>query len=187
MRCILTVVLLLIMSAGSSAAFTAPAMVEDISPVAGDQPWTSDGTAPGTQQWASICPANFSGASTFTMVGGKVFFAANNGIHGLELWAESSTVGVPPGDLADNFSLSQSQPNPMRSMSEITYALSTQEHVRLELYDTQGRKVRVLVDQVQGTGLHRVDVDGRGLANGVYYYRLSTGRDVLERKLVIQK
>jgi ELWxxDGT repeat protein len=153
---------------------------------AGDQPWTSDGTEAGTQQWAAIRPANASGASTFTLAGGLVFFAANNGTDGLELWAAGILpVGAVPVKPSGSITLSQSLPNPMRSVSEITYSLPAGQHVRLGLYDTQGREVRTLVDQVQEAGLHRADVNARGLTSGVYYYRLSTGGEVRERKLVI--
>jgi len=158
------------------------------SPAAGDQPWTSDGTEAGTQQWASIRPANFSGARTFTLAGGSVFFAANDGTNGLELWAgEATTLDVAPGEPAGHLSLSQNQPNPMRSASAITYALAAGQHVTLKLYDTQGREVRTLVNQFQGAGLHQAKVDAHGLANGVYFYRLNTGGGVRERKLVILK
>lgn len=156
------------------------------SPAAGDQPWTSDGTEAGTQQFASIRPANFSGASTFTLAGGNLFFAANDGTHGLELWAAGPTLGVAPAEPAGSLALSQSQPNPVRSLSTITYAIAAGQHVTLKLFDTQGREVRTLVNQMQAAGQHRANLDARGLANGIYFYRLSTGSGVLERKLVIQ-
>jgi ELWxxDGT repeat protein len=154
---------------------------------AGDQPWTSDGTEAGTQQWASIRPANASGASMFTLAGGRVFFAANDGTHGLELWSAGPTLGVAPGERAGSIVLSQSRPNPTRSLSAISYTLAATQHVSLKLYDAQGRALRTLVDQAQGAGQHRVDVDARGLTNGVYFYRLTTGGEVRERKLVIEK
>ena len=157
------------------------------SAAAGDQPWTSDGTEAGTQEWAAIRPANASGASTFTLAGGRVFFAANDGTHGLELWSAGPTLGVAPGALTSSTTLSQSRPNPTRSLSAIHYTLTSGQHVTLKLYDAQGRQLRTLVDQSQAAGQYRVDVDARALTNGVYFYRLDTGGEVRERKLVIQK
>jgi ELWxxDGT repeat protein len=153
---------------------------------AGDQPWTSDGTAAGTQQWAAIRPANASGARDFTLCGGNVYFAAQDATHGLELWAAGPTLGVAPGLGSNALSLSQSQPNPMRAQAAITYAIAVGQHVTLKMYDAQGREVRTLVDQMQSAGMHRADVDASGLASGVYFYRLHTGSEVRERKLVIQ-
>lgn len=152
---------------------------------AGDQPWTSDGTSAGTQQWATIRPADASGASNFTLAGGRVFFAANDGTTGLELWAAGPSLGVTPGEPVASIALSQNQPNPMRMASTITYSLAVEQVVTLKLYDTQGREVRTLANGMQGAGLHRAELDAHGLGNGVYYFRLSTGGEVRERKLVI--
>lgn len=153
---------------------------------AGDQPWTSDGTAAGTQQWAAIRPADASNAGSFTLAGGNLFFAANDGTNGLELWKSGPTLGVGTDEPAIGIVLSQSRPNPMHSRSSITYALPVEQHVTLKLYDIQGRELRTLVDQMQGAGMHRAEMDGRGVANGVYFYRLSTPEGVREHKLVIQ-
>lgn len=157
------------------------------SAAAGDQPWTSDGTEAGTQQWAAIRPANASGASTFTLVSGQVFFAANDGTHGLELWSAGPTLGITPAAAVSHVLLSQSQPNPMRAAGAITYSLPSGRHVMLRLYDAQGRVLRTLVDRFETAGLHRVELESRSLANGIYFYRLESGGEVRERKLVIQR
>jgi ELWxxDGT repeat protein len=154
---------------------------------AGDQVWTSDGTAVGTQQYAAVYPANESSAQNFTLAGGRLFFAANEGVHGLELWSAGPTLGVAPGAGANSLSLAQSQPNPMRAQAAITYAIAVGQHVTLKMYDAQGREVRTLIDQMQSAGMHRADVDASGLASGVYFYRLRTSSEVRERKLVIQQ
>jgi ELWxxDGT repeat protein len=155
---------------------------------AGVQPWTSDGTEPGTQQLASLYPANTSQASSFTAVNGTVFFAASDGTHGVELWSVAgAAAGVTPAGPDDgSLALMQNHPNPVRTTSSIAYTLAVGQQVALRLYDTQGRVVRTLVDAEQAAGMHRVVLDARGLANGVYYYRLTTGSQVRERKLVLQ-
>lgn len=156
------------------------------SSAAGDQPWTSDGTEAGTQQWATIRPADLSRARDFTLAGGTLYFAAQDATHGLELWAAGPTLGVAPLAAPGVLLLSQSEPNPMRAQASITYAMAVSQHVTLKMYDAQGREVRTLVDQMQSAGMHRADVDAGALASGVYFYRLRTGSDMRERKLVIQ-
>ncbi|MGQ0722942.1 MAG: T9SS type A sorting domain-containing protein [Candidatus Eiseniibacteriota bacterium] len=68
--------------------------------------------------------------------------------------------------------LAQSFPNPCSGNATIRYQLPAATHVTLDVYDVAGRVVRELVNGYQGPGQRAVDVDVRGLAAGVYYYRL---------------
>jgi ELWxxDGT repeat protein len=56
--------------------------------VADLEPWISDGTVKGTRRLQDIAPgAASSFPRSFTRVGSRVFFVANDGVHGNELWA----------------------------------------------------------------------------------------------------
>lgn len=57
-------------------------------PSVGNQPYGSDGTGIGTVVLRAdlLLPGNAATFSGFTDVGGTVFFAANDGLTGLELW-----------------------------------------------------------------------------------------------------
>ncbi len=75
-------------------------------------------------------------------------------------------------------------PNPFREGSTVRFRLPQAMRVRLGLYDLAGREVARLVDGEQGAGEHAVGFDGRGLASGVYYYRLQAGDQVQTAKSV---
>jgi ELWxxDGT repeat protein len=52
------------------------------------EPWISDGTVRGTRRLRDIAPgASSSFPRDFTRAGSRVFFVANDGLHGNELWA----------------------------------------------------------------------------------------------------
>ena len=72
---------------------------------------------------------------------------------------------------ADAFSLSQNHPNPFNPSTEISYALPSESRVRLEVFNTLGQRVSLLVDGVKEPGLHTVRWDG-ATASGVYFYRI---------------
>lgn len=61
----------------------------------GWEPWTTDGTASGTQLLKDIYVSNYyfdnSAASNFTKMGGQIFFVAKDNMHGLELWKTDGT------------------------------------------------------------------------------------------------
>ncbi len=85
------------------------------------------------------------------------------------------------------FSLSQNFPNPFNPSTIITYQLPAYSHVTLQVFDVLGRRVKTLVNENQTMGNHDAIFDARGLASGVYFYRLQAGNLVQVRKLILIK
>ena len=90
------------------------------------------------------------------------------------------------------FALHPNSPNPFNPSTSIRYQLAAASPVRLDVYDTLGRRVRSLVRQAQPAGYHRVEWDsrddtGQPVAAGVYFYRLQAGPFSAVRKLVLLK
>jgi hypothetical protein len=67
----------------------------------------------------------------------------------------------------------QSDPNPFESRTSIRYGIPHDAFVSLIVYDAQGRKVTTLVERDQPAGTYETRFDARGLASGVYFYRLT--------------
>jgi len=64
--------------------------------------------------------------------------------------------------------------------------------VQVQIFDVNGRKVKRLVDQVCGAGVHSVVWNGtdeadRKVSSGIYICRFSAGKVVLNRKLILVK
>jgi glucose/arabinose dehydrogenase len=79
-----------------------------------------------------------------------------------------------------NFAL-RVTPNPSAGPTEVTFALREPGPARVEIFDTQGRRVRTLADVRFAVGAERLTWDGadeRGahVPAGVYLVRLSAGR-----------
>ena len=99
------------------------------------------------------------------------------------------TAGVPNGP-SDASSLSPSYPNPIESgsaSSMIHIVLEKRSHVKLDLFDAKGNRVRTLIDADEDAGMHMITVDATELPNGTYSYVLSTPEAVLRRGLVIAR
>lgn len=91
-----------------------------------------------------------------------------------------------------NFSLEQAYPNPFQSSTTIAYTLAKREQVTIEVYDLLGRHITTLVDEMQGAGSKKVDWRGtdqfgKTVANGVYFYKMTSGNFVLSHKVVLVK
>ena len=86
--------------------------------------------------------------------------------------------------------LNQNYPNPFNAETQISFDIASTSMVRLELFDITGRTIRTLVDQTYTPGRYRVTWDGRDgagneVASGMYIYRLSTGTDVMTKRLML--
>lgn len=81
-------------------------------------------------------------------------------------------------------------PNPMRQSGTISYVLKQSEPMELAVYDLKGRKVSSLRQQYQAAGEHSIAWDvrsdeGKALANGIYFLRLTAGDQSTTRKLMV--
>jgi hypothetical protein len=102
-------------------------------------------------------------------------------IRSLEVIARSA---APP------LALDQNVPNPFNPSTTIGFALPGPEHVRLDIYDIAGRSVQRLVDNLMQAGHHGIewngkDAHGRTVASGVYFYRLTAGKQTYTKKMIL--
>lgn len=70
--------------------------------------------------------------------------------------------------------LSNAYPNPFNPMSQFTLAVAREQHVTAELYNVLGQRVSTLFDgSVEANERQVVQIDGAGLASGVYVVRVT--------------
>ena len=86
--------------------------------------------------------------------------------------------------------LGQNYPNPFNPSTIIPYQLPAPVRVRLEVFNILGQRVATLVDGERPAGFHTAtwnatDASGRGVASGVYLYRLLGGGERLTRSMVL--
>lgn len=99
---------------------------------------------------------------------------------------EDVTVAVEPtGSVPNAVVLKGNYPNPFAGSTTFEYGVEKGGHVHLAVYDLAGRRVAVLVDEVQTPDTYRVTFEARDLASGVYVTRLQAGGTVLSQKLTI--
>jgi hypothetical protein len=87
----------------------------------------------------------------------------------------------------DGLRLYQNYPNPVQSMTTIAFECSEAGPAKLTLYNSQGKEITELISNLLSPGHYEVIWDSKRVANGVYFYRLSTSRNSLTRKMVLVK
>ena len=79
-------------------------------------------------------------------------------------------------------------PNPFRDETVIEFVLVESSYVTLEVYNMIGEKVTVLFQgQVDAFEPYTVNMRAGDLPNGVYFYRLNTGKGTFMNKLILAR
>jgi len=111
-----------------------------------------------------------------------------------DIWANvldwESPVGIDddePSQMPSVFKLCQNYPNPFNPTTVISYQLSVNSQVKLKIYDLSGREITTIVNERKPAGRYSVEWDAKGLASGIYYYRLEAGNHIETRKMVVMK
>jgi hypothetical protein len=125
----------------------------------------------------------------FTTAGGRVSKY-------IAQWTKHDTTDVGDDDnewsLPTDFRLEQNYPNPFNPATTIEFSLPKRGHVKIEIFNLLGQKVRALVDEYKLAGNYGItwdgtDTGGNPLATGIYFCRLRSGDHVQIKKMVLIK
>ena len=95
-------------------------------------------------------------------------------------------------NLPSTFSLDQNYPNPFNPVTTINYALPKAGHVKIQIFNTQGRLISTLIDRKKPAGRYTIQWNGKDMhvktvASGVYFYRIVADEFVKVKKLMLLK
>lgn len=82
-------------------------------------------------------------------------------------------------------SLEQNVPNPFSQSTSIDFTLPASDHAVLKIFNSLGQEIQTLVDGQQSPGHHTATFNADHLQNGVYWYRLSAGKNVMTQKMIV--
>lgn len=79
----------------------------------------------------------------------------------------------------------QSYPNPTRGIVDLQFTVYSLQSVSCAIYDLHGREVATILDKKLPAGEHVARYDMTGLPEGIYFVRVTAGREVATGKIVI--
>ena len=86
----------------------------------------------------------------------------------------------------DRFRLDSCYPNPAREKTHFSYYINNAAHVRLKIFDTSGKLMKVVVDKPQNAGEHHVTVDLSRFKPGAYLYKIDADNLKATKRLIVQ-
>jgi hypothetical protein len=78
-------------------------------------------------------------------------------------------------------------PNPSSDAIAFYYALDEPSQVTLQIYNLYGQQMGILINENQQKGNHQFSWDVAGLLSGIYFYRLSTGKQSYTGKMTVAR
>jgi uncharacterized delta-60 repeat protein len=77
-------------------------------------------------------------------------------------------------------------PNPLSANSIIQLTLAKSFHVKIELFDLQGRKIKMISEGDFEAGDHQITFQKENLNSGIYFLQLRSNNGIATLKLVVQ-
>lgn len=94
---------------------------------------------------------------------------------------------IPIAVVPKEFLLGQNYPNPFNPSTTISYEIPSSGFVKLKIYNSLGQEVKTLVNEFQGAGNYKINVDAAEFANGLYFYTLKSGDFHETKKMILLK
>ena len=93
------------------------------------------------------------------------------------------------GSVPSGFSLDQNYPNPFNPSTTISYSIKETGFVSLKVFDTLGKEVATLVEQIKQPGIYfsKFSIQNSEIASGVYFYTLRAGNYFETKKMMLVK
>ena len=85
------------------------------------------------------------------------------------------------------YKLYDSYPNPFNPKTIINFSLRAGGFVKLQVFNSVGQQVRLLLDEMKDEGSYSVSFDAGNLPSGVYFYRLTAGDFTAVKKMMLIK
>jgi photosystem II stability/assembly factor-like uncharacterized protein len=111
--------------------------------------------------------------SVYFVDGNIGYIAGDSGVILKTTNGGGSSTGIEnPEDQSAKFKV-QSYPNPTGGIVDLQFTIYNRESITLKIYNAQGQKVAVVLDESLPAGEHTVRWDAGGLPAGIYFYRLT--------------
>jgi len=98
-----------------------------------------------------------------------------------------TSIDYTDNGIALTFKLMQAYPNPFNPTANIPFDLGRPYHVKLVVYDVNGRVVTTLVDQNLTPGHYSYQFNGVNLASGTYYYQIQVDGKAQTKSMLLVK
>jgi len=114
--------------------------------------------------------------------------ANNYSVFTLVRYNEESSSGLieeNTEEIPNTYALEQNYPNPFNPNTSILFSIPEQSFVNLEIFNSLGEKVLILVSDELNAGNYKYEWNAATLSSGIYLYRLRTPQHSETKKMIL--
>ncbi len=100
---------------------------------------------------------------------------------------ETGVDDISKSYVSHHYKLEQNFPNPFNPSTKITFGLPKDARVKLEVYNTLGERIAILLNNKMMAGTHSVDFNASQLSSGIYLYKIDAGDFQATKKMLVIK
>ena len=87
----------------------------------------------------------------------------------------------------DEYHLFDAYPNPFNTITIIKFAIPEETHIKLSIYNIEGKKIVGLVNSNKPAGYYEVKFDAKELSSGIYIYKIEADNFINVKKMILVK
>ncbi len=87
----------------------------------------------------------------------------------------------------NDYKLKQNFPNPFNPSTIISFSIPNSGFTQLKIYDMLGNEIKTLISEDKTAGNYNVEFNAEKLSNGIYFYRLVSGKFSETKKMILLK
>lgn len=77
-------------------------------------------------------------------------------------------------------------PNPALKNATLQFSMKTEESVRINLLNIEGKRIKAIKNEKLSLGSHNIDLVTKDLHKGVYFVEIAIGKEIVRKKLLVQ-
>lgn len=90
-------------------------------------------------------------------------------------------------EIPDKFNIGQNYPNPFNSKTKIIFEIPETGFIKISVFDITGKEIKVLLNEYKQEGKYNLTFDANGFASGIYFYKITAGKNSKTLKMIFLK
>ena len=105
----------------------------------------------------------------------------------IDQWEPQNCLSIASTEFANDFTLVNIYSNPFNPMITIDFSSSIQQFISIQIFDLNGKIVKIIYNDNIQTGNHSIEWNGKNVSSGIYFICFLTDKHTISHKVNLIK